>query len=826
MNGRIFGLFFVLLLGVGAAFDHYPWIHTALYQLDNSWTNSEQDFVADHYDVVGGSLHNVIQRIHSRNPVILMFQFISPGYLTDYYIDRMHAFLQQSHDYTTQEIEEAYLHYECDWTISGQYFPGCNVLNPAMGTCTQQASAYCQSKGLLSNALQISQSRMPDTWRFPNFQTNWRVPHFNNRVLRDFSVWRIQEVLSYYPSDYPPDGLFWDNIISSLGTVDKIEYSIEYTGVPYDLNLQHPRDVDYHAFYNLIKNQVEQAQGRTYRWLGNVNNMFYIRATGPWTEWALQNLEYLSVESWVNPINTQQGEYAMPSWIVDCSDMKEIWDYTVNRGRFVHVDTYNFDVNGENPDMRTRVFSIGKYYLAKNPKLFYGTSEAATWDSDHSVPEYYWNPMAEINIGMPKTNPSGVVDFLGQPNTNRFFDWNHPSTTLSCSYYDASNVVMARHYDNGLVLVRWKGNRCSNPGSECNSYIEARPYALANIHNPSGEYYPILFDGSLSSEPITEVTLLTNEATLLLNACDEGKALPGVTCGCGGEVVNENDWCCNGAKTFVCTDDIQCAIQGPEYLCDNPGTCEAECVDGTPTESPTPTPCANYGGNCLPECDGLDDCRLEEDGYCETGACCIGTCTEPSSSPTASDSPTPSPSIDPSLPPDGNGGNGNGYYPTLTPTPTSPPSTPSVISSPTPEWREMDADVQNQLREVHDSGEDTMEVERMMEEALKLKDAGREEEAISLMEKARGRLQDVLKRVRSSRAAFNWQYALAGIILIVLLSIYYASSLRKKPPQAPLSIPPDEQELAERGSRIAPEIPSLPENPSDINTSTGWNESS
>ncbi|MBU1975271.1 MAG: hypothetical protein KKG59_02590 [Nanoarchaeota archaeon] len=527
----------LMILPVSTAYDNYPWINTAMINLDNQWTQDDIAFAADHYDYVFGSPASMQEGLSTTNPDIMTFQFTALGYLETYYIQRLEVFLALPNDYTDQEIEGLYIHYKCDVTIGGQTVPGCDLINPVTGLCSKSAAQGCDD----SSAQWLSEARVPDTWYFPDMQTDWRTPNYNSQIYRDFGVWRLNDILSQYPEGYPPSGFWWDNVLSNLGNVKDIDKTIEYWGEPLDWEVKHSRDEDYHEYYDYVTQQMTFIG--QFEWLGNVNNMYWIRSTGPWITWALDNLEYISTEGWVAPwaLNKERG---MPFWRAHCEDIKEVWSHTTTRDIKFHVDCYNYDENNENPDMRTRVFSLGKFYLVSNPNLIYGIAEENTWTLDSPLEDVHWNPMVEVNIGYPKVNPPGVVDFDGLENTNKFFDWLNPTSIPQCWQWPDQRVI-ARHFDNGLVLVRWKSDRWEDEGDpplddpRYNSYIDPQNHDLTNPYGT--QYYEILYDGTLAPEPVSSIELMTNEAVVLLQVCEFGPV--DATCGCQGVVMNPGDNC-------------------------------------------------------------------------------------------------------------------------------------------------------------------------------------------------------------------------------------------------------------------------------------------
>lgn len=557
----------VMFVSLAHASDRYPWINTALYAVSKdpaSYTTAESNFVADHYDLAVGHFQMANTIIKQRNPDTRIVPF---GIITQYFGTTAQAhyldYIALHPEYTYAQKESAFLHYKCDTYINGKLIKGCNVANNETGTCTGSAAASCS----VSTASRLEESRVPDP---DSYYQNIGVNSSNvkSETFKEFAIWMIKEQLGWYPQLYPAAGMFWDNIIYVPGYVGSIQNTIEYFGQPEPQTGEHQRNIDYHNFYNEVKQRVEQETGRSLIWIVNGNNMFWIKSDGPYISWILQNTDYFTPEGWVSPI--QYGEYTMPVWGFDCKYLKDLWNYTNFFDKKVFVAIYNQPFNGSysDPDERTKIFSIGKFYLVSNPNLYYYYSE----DSRQNNFLYtQWNEMAEVNLGQPRQNLPGVKDIYGQTNTNRFFDWAKPTTTLDCTYFNWSEVVTARYFDNGLVLVRWKGQRWwgSDPipaGPDFNSYVDPRTYHVNNSYENS--YYIIQEDGTLSSKNVSTVTLRTNEAVVLLRACSEG-AVSGA-CGCNGAIKNDGDYC-NYSTTLPSSDNetrtCSQGLVGEECLC-------------------------------------------------------------------------------------------------------------------------------------------------------------------------------------------------------------------------------------------------------------------
>ncbi|MBU1197747.1 hypothetical protein KJ765_04535, partial [Candidatus Micrarchaeota archaeon] len=616
------------------AYDNYPWIHTIFHTFYTDFTTTDAYFIANHYDVALGNLANIGGTIKTRNPDVKTYLFVGLTYFSDGHQTKYDQFIADS-DYTLAEAETAYMHYKCDVTYRGTDFPGCNLEDPVTLKCTGTPATGCESSG--SSASWLWEARVPN-WAPSNYLV-WKSPHYPSEPYREFSIWRVQEIISYWGAS-PPDGVFYDNVLVMRGRTPYGDKTIEYWGIPmpdsdYE---QYIRDQDHRDYFDYIANELDAREGRSYERFGNGNNMFYLQPDFPYVSWMLSALDFLDAEEWV-ATNVGQPEISMPWWHSKaCRDMKNSWTISATNNKPLHVDTQNYPYSDW-----TRVFSLVKYYLVFNPNLYYSIWEGADESFSSNVYDYY-NPMVEINIGTPIINPPGVRDFEGQFGTNKFFSWNHPDSGISCTTFDYQRMVVARHFSNGLVLGRWKAlKECSPPSStdpRCNSFVDPQVYGLANPYGNS--YYVVQADGSLSLSPVSEITLRTNEAAILLLECKEGEVGAGNACGCGGVYLTENAWCCSGQQKIVCESDFECSLYGPDFVCENPGTCQAECVESQGSPSPIVEACEDLGGQCLDDCSERDDCSLDESGYCGVGVCCLGVCTA-TATPTVTITPTPEP---------------------------------------------------------------------------------------------------------------------------------------------------------------------------------------
>jgi hypothetical protein len=505
-------------------YDLYPWINTFLFENikeAGTYTGTENDFVADHYDIASAHLQVSNNDIQTRNPNVKIIPFTGWAQVSscDWCARMRQQFFQAHPEYDEETI---YLHNKCDTVQNSVTVKGFNAANvglPAPG---------CSA----STATSLSEARRPDP-DATYHSLGWYVAYFVRDAYKAFAVWSQQQSLSYYGSTHPAHGLFQDNILDGSGPIPEIEKTIEYWNQPYVPNVMHQRDADQLAFYEYVTAQVEGAVGRQLFWIGNINHLWWVRPEYFWFPWVstAENLDLFASENWSASIF--EGENSTPAWNTDCAYLHTAWDYTTNFHKGVALVSYNWKRGqpGVAPDPFERAFSLASYYLIKNPLLYYSYSESET-SADLLATE--WNPMAEADLGQPRQNPPGVVDFDGATGTDTFFDWNHQASAPSCTIYDQSDVVMARHFENGLVLAKYKGRR-GTCGTDCTSYVDATEYSLANPYGAS--YFIVQPDGTLSADPITSVTLVNNQAVILITDINDAPVLAPI----GNKTLNEGD---------------------------------------------------------------------------------------------------------------------------------------------------------------------------------------------------------------------------------------------------------------------------------------------
>ncbi|MBU1198097.1 hypothetical protein KJ765_06345 [Candidatus Micrarchaeota archaeon] len=180
-------------------------------------------------------------------------------------------------------------------------------------------------------------------------------------------------------------------------------------------------------------------------------------------------------------------------------------------------------------------------------------------------------------------------------------------------------------------------------------------------------------------------------------------------------------------------------------------------------EQPTPTPTITPEPYCG---DGI--CQNSES--CSTCKPDCGLCPKPYSNyPAGGDDDYP-------------------FGPTPTEQGTRPDDvTPTPFEQLTPFLVLEDAELNDALKELEQNGKDTQEIRSLVDQAIRLENRGQDEEAQSLWKRAKDNARELLFKVRSGKASWNWIIASIGLLLLVAGALYFAS--RKHPPQGPVEGP-------------------------------------
>jgi hypothetical protein len=138
---------------------------------------------------------------------------------------------------------------------------------------------------------------------------------------------------------------------------------------------------------------------------------------------------------------------------------------------------------------------LAEYYLSATPSSYF-----VLQDDNSGAPETYsWFPAIEYNVGAPS---------VGAPNTPVLSGMQPNGYYVLASGIDPSDgvskyEVLARLFDNGIAIYKGRATWNDNTGPSSDT-TQNLPITS---DNPTGTYYELNADGSVSSSPVTQVTL-------------------------------------------------------------------------------------------------------------------------------------------------------------------------------------------------------------------------------------------------------------------------------------------------------------------------------
>jgi hypothetical protein len=155
--------------------------------------------------------------------------------------------------------------------------------------------------------------------------------------------------------------------------------------------------------------------------------------------------------------------------------------------------------NGAVGSDRSRLFTLGLYYLIQNRNTYYYYHTGGPYGG--RLETWGWNPAVEYDIGQPIAIPNGVTDFEGRSGTREHYLFaSGPDAYVPALTYR----VFARRYQNALVLVKML--------PEGSVVVDQS----ITTHPLGGDYAILNADGTLGAV-VNEVSLRNNEAVILID---------------------------------------------------------------------------------------------------------------------------------------------------------------------------------------------------------------------------------------------------------------------------------------------------------------------
>lgn len=198
---------------------------------------------------------------------------------------------------------------------------------------------------------------------------------------------------------------------------------------------------------------------------------------------------------------------------------------------------------------RAKLLNFTNYLMYQNPNLDYFSNWIGDWYASGSVtdprPVKYFTAAAIADFGRPTNQiptPVGGTQYPKQgTNTSNIFRF---ATGQVPDYTSRTYYVLGRDYSKALVLTKPLPSGYSDSEKESTRAWSDATYTTHQLpqlpDNPSGRYYQVNYDGSISAMPITSINLRNGEGTILIKesaltgmviskSADKLRAQPGET---------------------------------------------------------------------------------------------------------------------------------------------------------------------------------------------------------------------------------------------------------------------------------------------------------
>ncbi|MBI5697588.1 MAG: fibronectin type III domain-containing protein [Thaumarchaeota archaeon] len=161
---------------------------------------------------------------------------------------------------------------------------------------------------------------------------------------------------------------------------------------------------------------------------------------------------------------------------------------------------------------RAKYLGYAGYLVAANPPTdYYGAWVGTTYGSGNGLPQKYYIDAVQTDVGVPtRTVPTGFTQYPGT--TNGMFRFAQGTDPQTGATYD----ILARDFTKSLVLVKPRPEAASSDGPTF-ADGSATSHTLPVLpDSPSGRYYKVNYDGTISTTPITSITLRNAEGAILI----------------------------------------------------------------------------------------------------------------------------------------------------------------------------------------------------------------------------------------------------------------------------------------------------------------------
>lgn len=532
------------------SYDNYPNISVGSYTTYNAnQLSGYAQVFADRYDYLFGTFP--MGAIHTMNTHMQQYPYADmteynnglpqtgrDGH-TDAKITSFVSSYNTSHDPDIQ-AEDFYLHAKCDCDMLYGTSGHCQTYSVSDPKCTQTAGCpysfitgtktqyygwnaanagkvrgvdvFTPNAGCLaSTATSRTESRMMSA-----YLPQWDVPNYGFSQLPDYFANTFQnENISWAGGTSAVNGVNFDTVVKDnpFALADGMHMSWEYWGADVRSATTPAQPFyDYFTLQQSVRSKLSANAGQGgFRYSGNVitiPNEYPQSIYTPDTLTSVQdNMVEIFFDHYKNSANTYQGE---------CGTWKSLIDETKNKSERFFLNSYErvgpYCSSGPTYDCRTsrgKIESLAMYYLLQNSL----TSYLYAADVVPLTPDAFWNPSVTVDIGQPATMPSGAKDIFGNTGTDNFYNFDDRAGGFACPIVSSTptNIVYARNYTNGLVLVKHRYDWSDSViyGDESAADTTKKDYALG------GYYHPVSADGTLGAAT-NSVNLSNSEGAVFL----------------------------------------------------------------------------------------------------------------------------------------------------------------------------------------------------------------------------------------------------------------------------------------------------------------------
>ncbi|MFC1662600.1 hypothetical protein ACFL04_00335 [Patescibacteria group bacterium] len=452
---------------------NFPHIKTWGIFVGGSVPGDDARWAATKFDVIGGALFSGTNRgeLRAINNNLKICGYMSIPSLHDgSFANRQQWAIDNGYDY-----EDFFLHYKEDtwedyWDRNAKGWR--DECSP--DSCTPTATAASPEE-----------ARVWGTW--PP-RPNWRFRNFNNQSL----LYEV-DMLGPWIENGPPDVfecIYLDSVPLYTLVLDLL--AINKTHTYYDLvyDYDHPMIQAAFQFGVDYVEQVANQYGQSIIPIPNATASSTSLHPGFKTKFETM-YDWVFIEVWMYYKSTLNYEDSYNR------DLVQILDQTrAGEKRLLRANEWYYS-----PSDKGKMFILSSYHLINNENTYFDFRLAEAPEEIVDNPRDHWFNAIEYNIGYPINNPTGQADYRGDYNTSEHYEWTtgqDPSAPTNAYH------ILARHYSNALVLLKYK----PKDSVQVND-LSATTHPLGNT------YKKLNVDGTLGPV-ISEITLRNNEGAILI----------------------------------------------------------------------------------------------------------------------------------------------------------------------------------------------------------------------------------------------------------------------------------------------------------------------